>query len=98
MRNFILPLLIYSLIFSNAVIAENLTLDPLTVISTRLDDEIVSTPKNVTIITSEQIEASPAQTIPELLSLEAGILSRSFFGNSERAPVEPKAVRLVGSQ
>lgn len=82
MRNFILPLLIYSLIFSNAVIAENLTLDPLTVISTRLDDEIVSTPKNVTIITSEQIEASPAQTIPELLSLEAGILSRSFFGNS----------------
>jgi iron complex outermembrane receptor protein len=70
------------LLFSNVVLAENIKLDPLTVVSTRLDDEVANAPKNITIITSEQIEASPAKTIPELLSLEAGILSRSFFGNS----------------
>ncbi len=71
-----------TLFISNIALAENVELDPLTIVSTRLDDEIANAPKNVTIITSEQIEASPAKTIPELLSLEAGILSRSFFGNS----------------
>lgn len=64
------------------VSAASFDLDPLTVVSTRLDKEIAYAPKNVTIISSEQIERSPAKTIPELLSLEAGILSRSTFGNS----------------
>ncbi len=69
-------------ILSGYVYADDIILDPLTVISTRLDDEILHSPKNITIITSDQIEQSPAKTIPELLSLEAGILSRSLFGNS----------------
>jgi iron complex outermembrane recepter protein len=71
-----------TLFISNIVWAESVKFDPLTVVSTRLDDVVANAPKNVTIITSEQIETSPAKTIPELLSLEAGILSRSFFGNS----------------
>ncbi|MCZ6804043.1 MAG: TonB-dependent receptor [Proteobacteria bacterium] len=82
LRTIILQLLLSTLFFSNFVFAENTELNPLTVIATRLDDEVAHTPKNITIITSDQIEQSPAKTIPELLSLEAGILSRSLFGNS----------------
>ncbi len=67
---------------SGFVSAAGIDLDPLTVVSTRLDKEVAYAPKNITIITAEQIERSPAKTIPELLSLEAGILSRSTFGNS----------------
>jgi iron complex outermembrane recepter protein len=82
LRIIFFPFLFSLFLTSEFVFAENIELNPLTVVSTRLDDEVSNTPKNVTIITSEQIESSPAKTIPELLSLEAGILSRSFFGNS----------------
>lgn len=70
------------LILSEFVYADDVILDPLTVISTRLDKDILYTPKNITIITSDQIERSPAKTVPEILSLEAGIQSRSLFGNT----------------
>lgn len=62
--------------------AELYQLDKLTVTETRLDTEVASSPRNVTIISAEQIQRSPAKTIPELISLEAGIFNRSTFGNN----------------
>lgn len=82
LRLIILQMFLVLLILSEFIYANDVILDPLTVISTRLDENILYTPKNITIITSDQIERSPAKTIPELLSLEAGIQSRSLFGNS----------------
>ena len=82
LRLIILQMFLVLLILSEFIYANDVILNPLTVISTRLDENILYTPKNITIITSDQIERSPAKTIPELLSLEAGIQSRSLFGNS----------------
>jgi iron complex outermembrane recepter protein len=82
MPNKVLKYHLCLILFSSSIFAEDMELNTLTVVSTRLDNEVTYSPKNVTIINAEQIERSPAKTIPEILSLEAGILSRSTFGNS----------------
>ncbi|MFN2338995.1 MAG: TonB-dependent receptor, partial [Gammaproteobacteria bacterium] len=51
------------------------------VTATRLDLSMDNTPGHVTVIEREAIVQSPARTLPELLALEAGIFSRSLFGN-----------------
>lgn len=68
---------------SLSVAADNsvVTIDPVIVTATRLDD-VTNLPASVTVITAEQIAESPARTLPELLSLEAGVVARSLFGNN----------------
>ncbi len=51
------------------------------VTATRLDLSMDNTPGHVTVIERETIAQSPARTLPDLLALEAGIFSRSLFGN-----------------
>jgi len=59
------------------------------VTSTRLADEVGQLPAPVTIITAEDIRRSPAQTLPQLLGLEAGVGIRSLYGNhAARATVD----------
>ena len=53
----------------------------LVVTATRLDLSLDNTPGHVTVIERETIAQSPARTLPDLLALEAGIFSRSLFGN-----------------
>jgi len=56
--------------------------DRLIVSDTRLDQKnLKDLPLNISIITSEEIKLSPAETLPELLSLQSGIQKRSQFGN-----------------
>jgi iron complex outermembrane receptor protein len=40
---------------------------------------------SVTVITAEQLRASPQRTIPEILALEAGIQTRDLFGSTAGA-------------
>ena len=80
--------------------AEELSqLDELTVISTRLNSDIKDLPISVSIITAEEIKKSPAKTIPELLSLEAGVMTRSAFGNyASRSVVDIRGFGATGTQ
>ncbi|MDO8596575.1 MAG: TonB-dependent receptor plug domain-containing protein, partial [Sulfuricaulis sp.] len=68
-----------SAVQSNAVI----------VTSTRLTEDSTRLPASVTILTAEDILRRPAQTLPELLALEAGVSMRSLYGNhAARATVD----------
>ena len=53
----------------------------LVVTATRLDLSTASMPGHVTVLDRETIARSPARTLPDLLALEAGVFSRSLFGN-----------------
>jgi iron complex outermembrane receptor protein len=55
------------------------------VTATRLDPDNSKARGNTTIITAADIENSTARTLPELLSREAGVLTRSLFGNNATA-------------
>ncbi|MEX2516242.1 MAG: TonB-dependent receptor [Gammaproteobacteria bacterium] len=78
---------------------DEIELKPISVVSTRIDENIKLTPANITIITAEQIEKSPARNLPDLLSLEAGVLSRSLFGNSAvRSTVDIRGFGASGTQ
>jgi len=69
------------------------------VTATRLDDTAEQARGFVTVITREQIEANPAQTLPQLLSQQAGVLSRSLFGNNgSRATVDMRGFGATSGQ
>lgn len=51
------------------------------------------------IISAEQIQQSPVKTLPELLSLEAGISSRSLYGNNAaRATIDIRGFGVTSTQ
>lgn len=58
------------------------TLDEVVVTATRFKDKSANKPINVTVITRDEIQQSSARTVPELLSAQAGISMRDFFGNN----------------
>lgn len=55
------------------------------VTATRLDTKNSRARGNTTVITADDIDNSTARTLPELLGREAGVLSRSLFGNNGAA-------------
>lgn len=58
------------------------TLDEVIVTATRFKDKSADKPINVTVITRDDIQQSSSRTLPELLSIQAGISMRDFFGNN----------------
>lgn len=64
-------------LLSVPVNAMNEETTPIVVTATRNQDDA-----RTAIISTEQIRQSAAKTLPELLSLEAGIFSRSLYGNN----------------
>lgn len=62
-------------------LAETIIPNAVIVTSTRLEDDTTRLPSSVTIITAEDIRRSPAKTLPELLALQAGVSTRSLYGN-----------------
>ena len=52
------------------------------VTATRINTGDLKARGHTTVITAEDIEKSTARTLPELLGREAGVLSRSLFGNN----------------
>ncbi len=84
---------------SCSVAEESNKLEDLTVVSSRLGANIDSLPLSVTVITAEDIKISPAKTIPELLSVEAGVMSRSAFGNfASRSVIDIRGFGAAGTQ
>lgn len=56
--------------------------DGIVVTATRFPDDVARLPASVTVISEDEIARSAARTLPELLSGEAGIGMRDFFGNN----------------
>ena len=54
-------------------------LDEIVVTATREEDEIRKIPKNVTVITSEDIEQASSNNIVDLIARESNVNLRSFF-------------------
>lgn len=63
-------------------------LDEIVVTATREEDEIRKIPKNVTVITSEDIEQASSNNIVDLIARESNVNLRSFFGHDKRAGVD----------
>src|SRR5262245_66688494 len=57
-------------------------LDAVVIEATRFPDNARTLPASVTVLTAEDIAASPARTLPELLSQQPGIKMTDFFGNN----------------
>ncbi|MCR4346820.1 MAG: TonB-dependent receptor [Sulfuricaulis sp.] len=69
------------------------------VTSTRMTDDNARLPASVSVITAESISRSPASTLPELLALEAGVATRSLYGNhAARATVDMRGFGAASTQ
>lgn len=56
--------------------------DDVVVTATRFPETAANRPVNLTVISREEIEASPAKTVPELLASEVGVVNSELFGNN----------------
>ena len=69
------------------------------VTATRFEQPYADKPVDVSVITAQQIEQRAAGTIPELLSLEAGISVHGFFGNNAAVTsVDLRGFGVTGGQ
>lgn len=69
------------------------------VTATRLDDEVRDLPSSITILSSTDIARTPARNLPELLGLEAGVITRSLYGNNAaRDNVDLRGFGSTGAQ
>lgn len=65
-----------------STLAETEQSENILVTATRLDPDNGKARGNTTIITAADIDKSTARTLPELLGREAGVLTRSLYGNN----------------
>lgn len=63
-------------------------LEQIVVTATRQEEKISSVPANVSVITSEDIENSPARDVPELLRTAAGVHVNDISGNRRSYTVD----------
>ena len=63
-------------------------LDEIVVTAARTETPLNNVPKNVTVITREDIDQAPSNNIVDLLSREAGIQLRSLFGSDKQAVID----------
>jgi len=63
-------------------------LDEVVVTATREEDTVREIPKNVTVITSFDIEQASSTNVVDLLAREANLNIRSLFGNDKKAGVD----------
>jgi iron complex outermembrane receptor protein len=63
-------------------------LDEIVVTASRIEEPIRTIPRNVTVITSSDIEQAPGNSIVDLIARESGINLRSFFGNDKQAVID----------
>ncbi|HUP93403.1 MAG TPA: TonB-dependent receptor [Burkholderiales bacterium] len=73
--------------------------EPVVVTATRFEERYVGQPVNLTVITAEEIRASPAKTIPDLLAERAGIAIHDLFGNNaSTTTVDMRGFGITGTQ
>jgi iron complex outermembrane receptor protein len=72
-------------------------LDEVVVTATRIGEPIQNIPRNVTVITSEDIAQAPSNNIVDLIARESGINLRSFFGNDKQAVIDIRGMGETAS-
>jgi TonB-dependent siderophore receptor len=72
-------------------------MEEVVVTATRLEDEIRNVPRNVTVITAEDIAQAPSNYVPDLLSREANINLQSFSGTDKQAVVDIRGMGETAS-
>lgn len=70
---------------------------PVVVTATRLTEHS-NAPASVSVIGADDIARSPAKNLPELLALEAGVTSRSLFGNGTRDSIDMRGFGASAGQ
>ena len=76
-----------ALVFTSPVLnqtvfaAQQINVDQVTVTASRFNESSVSSAANLKVITKEDIQHSPAISIPDLLRLQAGLNITSLYGN-----------------
>ncbi len=80
----------FFLLHVTSVLAEDETpiLEEIVVTATRYEEKITNIPANVTVISEEDIQASTAQNIPDLLRTETGIHVNDITGNRRTFSVD----------
>lgn len=73
---------------SNTEAYPRFELDEVVVTSTPIQEPIKGIPRNVTVITSEDIEQAPSNDVVELLAREANVNLKSFFGHDKQAGID----------
>ncbi|MEO8003317.1 MAG: TonB-dependent receptor [Betaproteobacteria bacterium] len=77
----------------------DLVANEVVVTATRFEDTSADKPLNITVITSDDIRRSPARTVPELLSYQAGVGGRDLFGNNaSQATVDIRGFGATAAQ
>lgn len=92
---------LFAAAISPAVAADNpvTRAEPVVVTATRFRDTYSDKPVNLVVITAEDIAASPARTVPELLAESAGIALHDFFGNNAATTtVDMRGFGITGTQ
>jgi iron complex outermembrane recepter protein len=73
--------------------------DAVVIQATRFPEAARTLPASVTVLTAEDIAASAARTLPELLSQQAGIAMHDFFGNNAATTsVDLRGFGVTGQQ
>jgi len=72
-------------------------LEEIVVTATRQEEQISSVPANVSVITQEEIENSPAQDVPNLLRSEMGVHVSDISGNQRSYVVDLRGFGETGA-
>ena len=65
-----------------------LELDEVVVTATREPDSVADVPRNITVITAEEIAQAPSNNVVDLLTREAGVNLQSLSGSDKQATVD----------
>lgn len=63
-------------------------LDEIVVTASAMEEPIHTVPRNVTVVTREDIQQAPSKNVVDLLNREAGINLRSLFGTDKQAVID----------
>ena len=63
-------------------------MDKVIVTASRQEEKVASVPANVTVISAQEIQDSPAETVPELLRTTPGIVVNDITGNGRNITVD----------
>lgn len=75
---------------------EEVTLAPVVVTATRIEQSLERVPANVTVIDSEDIKNSNAKTVVNLLKSEEGVVVRDLLGNGKTSQVDLRGFGETG--
>lgn len=81
---------------STPAIAIEAVMDQVVVTATRTEEAITTVPANVTVVTREEIEQSPAETVPEVLRNVAGVLVSDVTGSGRTYNVDLRGFGETG--